>query len=197
MTNYTRPGIDYRTRSFGDSRRLSDKEKARRAAETERKRLARVAVHEAWIIKDRLDSRNPITDDELLFAEAMGAYLRSLRIESGLPTKTLAERSEIVTDTWRRLECATRHTRHSTLERIANVLGEALGREPRTIYDEMVRLAGPCLAPESLYRDRVESRRATRLQRSAARTARQEAQEVAWRAVRDEIKSFQRDVFGY
>ena len=197
MGNYGRPTIDYRTRMLGDSRRLSAKEKARRAAVVEGKRIARQAITDAWVIKDRAGSRNPLTADEVPYAEALGEYLRGLRKETGLATRVIAIRAGIVYETWHRIELATRHTRHSTLERIANELGEALDRDPKPIYLEMVRLAGPCLAPESLYRERVENRRATRLRRNASRTARQEAQEDAWRAVRGQVKSFERDVFGY
>jgi transcriptional regulator with XRE-family HTH domain len=181
----------------GDSRRLTDKEKARRAADAEVQRLVRQVRHEAWVVKDRVGSINPLTDAEVPYAEALGEYLRSLREETGLGTRVIAIRAGIVYETWHRIEEATRHTRHSTLERIAKELGEALGREPRTIHDEMVRLAGPCLAPESQYRERVENRRATRLRRNAARAARQEAQESAWRAVRDEVKSFERELMGF
>jgi transcriptional regulator with XRE-family HTH domain len=197
MVKYGRSRIDYRARPPENASRLNEKEKARRAGEVEVQRLVRQVRHDEWVVKDRAGSVNPLTDAEVPYAEALGKYLKALREETGLGTRVIAIRAGIVYETWHRIEEATRHTRHSTLERIANELGEALGRDAKPIYDEMERLAGPCLAPESLYRERVENRRVTRLRRNAARTARQEAQESAWRAVRDEVKSFERALLGF
>ena len=73
-------------------------------------------------------------------------------------------RAEISVRHIEQIEDAIRRTRRSTLRRIVSALVEVkpeLG-DPAELLERLVVLAGPGLAPESEYRERVERRRKRR-----------------------------------
>jgi transcriptional regulator with XRE-family HTH domain len=97
----------------------------------------------------------------------LGDNLSVLRVDAGLSQREFALGAGMSPKSIYRIEAGVRRTRESTLHRIAEVLVET---EPNygpvdrlTAY--LVELAGPALAPESQYRDRVERRRARRLEK--------------------------------
>jgi transcriptional regulator with XRE-family HTH domain len=104
----------------------------------------------------RAESRRPIDDGEVDRLEALGSRLADLRRSAGLSQARLATRGELAPSTIERLEAGTRRTRRSTLERIARAL------ELPDAAGELVDLAGPTLAPESAYADRIARRRERR-----------------------------------
>jgi transcriptional regulator with XRE-family HTH domain len=104
--------------------------------------------------KTRATCCRPIKTSEVAHLEALGARLYTLRRDAELSRNGLAEAAEVSESTVERIERATRRTRRSTLERLAGVL--------HADAKELVDLAGPALAPESLYAKRVARRRARR-----------------------------------
>lgn len=118
--------------------------------------------------RDRARSRRPIEPDEIPHLEALGRRLLELREGAGLSRAALAFVSELSNSHLGSLERATRRTRASTLERIASALTED-GEEGEALRAELVSLAGPALAPESEYAERVESRRRRRHRRLVLR----------------------------
>jgi transcriptional regulator with XRE-family HTH domain len=110
--------------------------------------------------RERAECRRPIADTEVPFLEALGRRLVELRRAAGFTRWDLAQRSKVSESTVARIERGTRRTRRSTLERIAGALGmpERCG--------EFAALAGPALAPESVYADRVTRRRERRWRRA-------------------------------
>jgi transcriptional regulator with XRE-family HTH domain len=99
--------------------------------------------------------RRPIEAAEIPHLEALGARLAAVRRDRGLAQDTLAEAAELSTSGIRRIEAGTRRTRRSTLDRIAAALGDP------DLGDELAGLAGPALAPESLYGERGSANSAT------------------------------------
>ena len=131
----------------------------------------------------------PITDAERPHLAALGAELRSLR-HAARPTdeeralrrargkierlpdlvrqSELAARAELGCTHISDLERGRYRTRRSTLRRIvAALVDEDLVEE---IVDGLVEIAGPALAPESMYADRVARRRAVRTRRLREQT---------------------------
>jgi hypothetical protein len=121
---------------------------------------------------------------------------REMRQATGLTIDRAAIAAEMSWAGWRRIEVATRRTRHSTLERMAKVLAEPLGMVPSEVYDELVRRAGIALAPESVYRERGEARRKRRIQKTIARARLVRIQAEKWRAVRAGVEAYERRLFG-
>ncbi len=109
----------------------------------------------------RATCRRPIAPLEVFPLEALAGRLRELRTAAGLSRMELAESAELAPSTVERIERATRRTRRSTLERIAKVLDADAS--------QLADLAGPALAPESDYAERVSRRRARRTQRQRNR----------------------------
>lgn len=101
--------------------------------------------------------RLPLQPHEVGPALALGRLIRSRRLATGRTIAALADAAEISPRHWRRLEAGERRTRASTLDRIA----AALGVDPV----ELAEAAGPALADESVYADRVAARRARRTRR--------------------------------
>jgi transcriptional regulator with XRE-family HTH domain len=95
--------------------------------------------------------------------ETLGARLAAVRRDRGLTQDTLAEAAELSTSGIHRIEAGTRRTRRSTLDRIAAALGDP------ELAAELAGLAGPALAPESLYGEPIARRRARRHVRRRAR----------------------------
>lgn len=110
--------------------------------------------------------RRPIEVHERPFLIRLGQRLKALREEGNAPS-SLALVGSLSEMQWRhlwRLERGYRRTRPSTLERIARALCTAnpdLG-DPVSLAEELVGLAGPALAPESEYKDRIDRRRRRR-----------------------------------
>ncbi len=144
--------------------------------------------HRQAVERDRLTCRSPLTPEEYAGADALGGYLRELRKAAGLSIDRASRLADLSIDGWARIERATRRTRHSTLERIAKGLCEASGADPDGLYAEMVRRADNALAAESLYRERIERRRAKRTRRQN----RQRAQDEDWRLLKGEVEEFDR-----
>jgi transcriptional regulator with XRE-family HTH domain len=108
-------------------------------------------------------SRRPIRPDEITHSEALGRRLRDARCARGLTQAKLAEANELSESTIQRIEAGSRRTRHSTLERITLALGDP------ALADELARLAGAALAPESPYAERIARRRERRHCRGEAK----------------------------
>ena len=127
----------------------------------------------SWIEAERARCRRPITADEVVGLEALGSELRRLRREvAGISRARLGVLAEVSSRQLEQIERGIRRTRRSTLKRIARVLVE--GRpdlhipgcsdlsDPVRIARHLAELAGPGLAPESIYRARVDKRRKAR-----------------------------------
>lgn len=138
-------------------------ERARRAGTWEPKTRARSGR------RDRASCRRPITDAEVPYLGRLGSTIRGLRDEAGTSRPDVARRAEISVSTLERIEAGFRRTRRSTLERLVRALDK-----PEALAD-LIDCAGPALAPESRYRDRVDRRRRRRHSR---RRSTSEAEEL-------------------
>jgi transcriptional regulator with XRE-family HTH domain len=125
------------------------------------------------------EGRRPIRDDERPYLLAMGAALRAARVDAGLPVSQLSERCGV--DRWHLddLERGRRRTRASTLERICGAL-TAGDSERDQLHAQLVALAGPGLAPESQYADRIARRRLRREAKKLQEARRKEADPTYW-----------------
>jgi transcriptional regulator with XRE-family HTH domain len=115
----------------------------------------------------RESCRRPIEAWEVAHLERLAAGLRTARSAAGLSQCHLALRAGMNPSRVHRIEAAVRRTRLSTLQRIAEALVGAapwMGDAERVAAD-LATLAGLGLAPESLYRERVQRRRARRERR--------------------------------
>lgn len=111
--------------------------------------------------------RRPIELWEAPDLKRFGTALRAIRQAAGIRAQDLAARSEVSRVTLWRIEAGKRRTRESTIDRIAGALvGLApwMG-DPVAVADNLIDLAGPVLAPESPFQDRIERRRARRTER--------------------------------
>lgn len=119
----------------------------------------------SWIEAERARCRRPIMADEVAGLEALGEELRRLRWKvARVARPRLAVRAQVSIRQIEQIEQAIRRTRRSTLERIAAALVEMkpeLG-DASALAERLAELAGPGLAPESAYRERVEKRRKAR-----------------------------------
>jgi len=86
-------------------------------------------------------------------------------VAAGLSQDALAWRANLNPSTIYRIEAATRRTRLSTLQRIAEALVGSAPWDAQRVTADLATLAGLGLAPESQYRERVEGRRARRRRR--------------------------------
>lgn len=102
-------------------------------------------------------TRVPLQRHEVPYTVALGRLIRSRRLAAGLTVAQAADAAELSPRHWRRLEAGERRTRSSTLDRIA----QALDADPV----ELAATAGPALADESPYADRIAKRRARRTRR--------------------------------
>lgn len=126
---------------------------------------------------ERARSRRPVEPVEVPHLEALGRRLREARAATGLTQAAIGSAAELSRNHLSSLERGVRRTRASTLERLASALTED-GEAAAGLYRELVALAGPALAPESDYADRVERRR--------RRRSRQAVLREAWRARAEE-----------
>jgi transcriptional regulator with XRE-family HTH domain len=111
----------------------------------------------------------PLTADEREHLERLGVELRALRRDRGLTQVELARRSMMHPTSISRHERGQRRVRRTTLQRIAGALVDADLVEE--LVDGWVGLAGPGLAPESDYAERVTRRRERRHRQQMRRVA--------------------------
>lgn len=120
--------------------------------------------------RERLTCRRPISADEVVALEALGRELAATRRAAGYSQVALAKAVGMHPTSISRIEIGTRRTRRSTLHRIAELLIEAEANTDEVVLMERwTQLAGPALAPESKYADRVARRRDRRLRKKANR----------------------------
>jgi transcriptional regulator with XRE-family HTH domain len=113
-----------------------------------------------------LTCRRPLSATEYEAALQLGQTLRQVREHLGLPRTFLARQAQINEKHLWDLEHGYRRTRPSTLRRLADGLCAWVDDvDPVLLTAELVALAGPAIAAESQYRDRVDRRRAARTQR--------------------------------
>lgn len=105
--------------------------------------------------------RRPLTDFERPFLQRMGRRLRKVREDAGYARRELSDPTALNPQTIYRIELGLRRTRRSTLR----VLAEVLVDHPEALTAELVDLAGPALAAESPYAERIARRRSRRLRR--------------------------------
>ncbi len=110
----------------------------------------------------------PLSPEERPWLDRLAFVLRELRLEAGLSQARLAARAGLAERSVRRLEHGQRRTRGSTLQRLA----VALTREPsvlgtaEAVLALLLEAAGPSLAAESQYSERIDGRRKRRLRRA-------------------------------
>ena len=107
--------------------------------------------------------RRPLQPEEVPDLEAMGADLRRHRLDSGVTQQSLADRVGMNRVSISNIERGQVRTRRSTLTDLANALRASDGT-----VDHWCELAGPALAAESEYADRIARRRARRQRRRSS-----------------------------
>lgn len=107
-----------------------------------------------------LDLHRPIDDTERPHLKRLGEILTDLRADAGLTQQTVAQRAHVTASLLCLLEHGRRRTRESTLRRIV-----VDGLEKPDALDTCIQAAGPSLAPESEYAERVTRRRERRWQK--------------------------------
>ena len=114
--------------------------------------------------REQVAIRRPITRAEVAPLEAFGAALRIARKSANLTQRELAWRAGFEDKLVYSLEAALRRPRLSSIEALCAAIVERVPSLVPTerLRDELVTLAGPGLDPESVYRSRVEARRAVR-----------------------------------
>jgi transcriptional regulator with XRE-family HTH domain len=93
---------------------------------------------------------------------ALGSALRTVRRDRKVSQRTLAGAAQISERHLQRLERGERLTRASTLDRLARAL-EPDEAAAKVLLGQFLALAGPTLADETAYAERVERRRARRV----------------------------------
>ncbi len=128
--------------------------------------------------RTRRQCRRPIAAYEVAYLQQLGFVLARLRQAAFLSQTELARGAQVSRQTVARVEAGTRRTRASTLRAMAEVLAATrwvdLGY-PEELTAELVRLAGPALAPESLHAEGVKANRARRAARWERRARVREA----------------------
>jgi transcriptional regulator with XRE-family HTH domain len=141
----------------------------------------------------------PITDDERPYLLRMGARLEQLRKAADLSRRDVAEAPGMNRQSIYRIERGLRRTWRRTLR----VLAEIVSEDPDATAAELLRLAGPALAPESPWVERIERRRQRRLRQVHVQRDRREyqtrraAQVARWdrrRTWRSELSSISRSL---
>ncbi len=121
-------------------------------------------------VEDHRDTRRAIEHWESPYLVRLGEELRILRLSAGMSQVELATKAGLGERGLRRLEHGERRTRASTLTRLAGALTEGAPAEVTDrVATALMAVAGPTLAPESQYAERVQRRR-DRRRRAAART---------------------------
>lgn len=114
-----------------------------------------------------VEGRRPIEAHERPNLRALGTALREHRVAVGSTQASLAVATGLSERTIRRIEHAERRTRRSTLDRLAAALCSGDPGAQEYLLQQFVHLAGPALAPESEFADRVSRRRERRSRRIA------------------------------
>jgi transcriptional regulator with XRE-family HTH domain len=130
-------------------------------------------------------TRRPIENHEKPHLAELGTALRTLRQHAGLSRAVLADRTGMHPRSISRIEAGERRTRRSTLTRLLTALvneDETLG-DIDYLLDGLVRRAGPALAAESPYLDRIEARRERRDKRKEREWLRRMAVEAEARRI--------------
>jgi transcriptional regulator with XRE-family HTH domain len=157
-----------------------------------------MSVSPALVERVRAGSRRPIPPDQVAALVALGAELRILRENLGLSRRVLSAGAEVSEGHLARIEWGARRTRASTLRRITAALVAAapeLGGADE-LTDWLVEVAGPSLAPESPYAERIAKRRARRHRKAdrlaiaATPMAETMAQELAKDIVSERIRQW-------
>jgi transcriptional regulator with XRE-family HTH domain len=127
----------------------------------------------------RTTTRRPIEPHETPHLERLGRTLRRLRLQAGLSQRAFGELAELSCAHVSFLEGGIARTRRSTLGRIASALAGALPLlgDADALADALALEAGPALAAESIYCERVEKRRVSRWKRKRRRADAAEYQE--------------------
>lgn len=114
--------------------------------------------------------RRPLQDWERPHLRRLGAELRLLRVEARMTQAGLAVAAGIAERSLRRIEHGERRTRRSTIERLSDALANAwgVGLREHPLHRLLVA-AGPVLAAESPFAERVAARRARRRRQQAKR----------------------------
>lgn len=116
------------------------------------------------------EGRHPIEPLERPWLDDLGTLLRSARTAAGLSQASLAARACLSERSVRRLENGQRRTRASTLTRLAFAIAGPGDPAPSADLLQMfLDSAGPALAPESEFSDRVDARRRRRNARRGTR----------------------------
>lgn len=114
------------------------------------------------------EGRRPLRAYERVHLERLGRLLATTRRAVGVTQGELALAAGLSRVQLARIETGVRRTRRSTLTRIAAALvfeAPTLGSVERLV-DDLVEEAGPALAEESAYAERVARRRALRVERA-------------------------------
>lgn len=125
--------------------------------------------------RTRAQSRRPITHDELPHLLRLGRVVARLRHAAALSQTELAWGAGRSRRMVAHVELGTRRTRAGTLREIAAALVEVLPTlgDIEELAAQLVELAGPALAPETRYPERVERRWDRRMQRWHTATERE------------------------
>lgn len=125
----------------------------------------------------------PITPEEEIHLASLGRRIKQLRIRAGMTRLDVSVETGLNPQTIYRIERGLRRTRQRTLR----VITSAISDQPDALAVELVKLAGPALAPESAWAGRIEQRRLRRIRRHEVLQQREEyrverdAQEAEWR----------------
>lgn len=120
---------------------------------------------EGWGSRERRWSRRLIDPAEAVALEALGRHLAATRRGAKLTQAAVAERAELSVSHLGKLEAGARRTRASTLARIAAALDPDRAVD---LTDGFIALAGPALAAESEFTERVHRRRTRRFAQGQA-----------------------------
>jgi transcriptional regulator with XRE-family HTH domain len=122
------------------------------------------------------EGRRPLRAHERAHVERLGRLLATTRRAVGLTQEQVALRAGLSRTHLDRLERGLRRTRRSTLTRIAVVFVLEVPRlgPVERLVDDLVAEAGPALAEESAYAERVARRRALRQDAAHRRYEQQE-----------------------
>lgn len=142
--------------------------------------------------------RRPIEDHEVDYLLDLGAEIRTLREEAGLSRRELAWGAFVHESTIARIERGERRTRRSRLEDIVRVFAQKYGYDDDTaaaLVEYLVEVAGPALAPESEYAQRIVRRRIRRWKRIVREVelAEQIAESMARPIAREMARDYVRD----
>ncbi|MCU1492082.1 MAG: hypothetical protein JWM85_3487 [Acidimicrobiaceae bacterium] len=129
--------------------------------------------------KARSHSMRPLTDEEIPYAERLGALLTDLRKRAGGSRRYIAAEAHLSDNQLWVLECGYQRTRASTLLRLAEALAPHLHESAESLHARLVETAGIALAPESPWSARSARHRERRW--AAYETKKRRAREWAER----------------